>query len=89
VHYVYSNEALPQPISKRKDKEHKKKKLKAIMTLNAIDTEIGPKTVVNVLPEVESYNVAPTNTVLDKKPGWLRSAKAGNECTSCLRHFFH
>jgi len=84
-----SNEALPQPISKRKDKEHKKKKLKAIMTLNAIETEVGPKTVVNVLPEVESYNVAPTNTVLDKKSGWLRSAKAGNECTSCPQHFFH
>ncbi|XP_011869759.1 PREDICTED: period circadian protein isoform X3 [Vollenhovia emeryi] len=62
-----SNEALPQPISKRKDKEHKKKKSKT-MVLNAVETEAGPKTVI-ALPEVTSYNaVAPANTVLDKKP---------------------
>ncbi|XP_011685943.1 PREDICTED: period circadian protein isoform X3 [Wasmannia auropunctata] len=64
-----SNEALPQPISKRKDKEHKKKKSKAIATFNPAEAEAGPKTVVNKsLPEITSYNaVAPANTVLDKK----------------------
>ncbi|XP_011171926.2 period circadian protein isoform X2 [Solenopsis invicta] len=59
-----SNEALPQPISKKKDK---KKKLKAVTTLNVAEAEADWKTV-NTLPEVASYNVAPVNTVLDKKP---------------------
>ncbi|XP_071574910.1 period circadian regulator isoform X4 [Temnothorax nylanderi] len=62
-----SNEALPQPISKRKDKEHKKKKSKAAINA-AAEAEAGPKTV-TALPEVASYNaVAPANTVLDQKP---------------------
>lgn len=81
LHYMYSNEALPQPISKRKDKEHKKKKSKTMAALNAAETEVGPKTV-NALPEVVLYNtVAPANIVLEKKPGWLRSTKIRNECT--------
>lgn len=68
---MYSNEALPQPISKRKDKEHKKKKSKAMTVLNATEAEVGSKTV-TTLPEVTSYNaITPTNLVLDKKPGWL------------------
>ncbi|XP_020277747.1 period circadian protein isoform X2 [Pseudomyrmex gracilis] len=63
-----SNEALPQPISKRKDKEHKKKKSKAVSALNTADAEVGLKTV-NALPEAASYNnVAPANVTLDKKP---------------------
>ena len=79
---MYSHEALPQPISKRKDKEHKKKKSKVVAALNAIEAEAGPKTVVNALPEVASYNtVAPVNVILDKKPGWLLSIKIANECT--------
>ncbi|KYQ56119.1 Period circadian protein [Trachymyrmex zeteki] len=65
---MYSNEALPQPISKRKDKEHKKKKLKVVAALNATEAEAGSKTVVNALPEVAAYNtVAPANVILDKK----------------------
>ncbi|XP_018405057.1 PREDICTED: period circadian protein isoform X2 [Cyphomyrmex costatus] len=67
--FAFSNEALPQPISKRKDKEHKKKKSKTVAGLNATEAEAGPKTVVNALPEVTSYNtVAPANVILDKKP---------------------
>ncbi|XP_025074989.1 uncharacterized protein LOC112552883 [Pogonomyrmex barbatus] len=70
-----SNEALPQPISKKKDKEHRKKKSKTVTACNAAEAEVDPKTV-NPLPEVASYNaVTPANVVLDKKPGWLRSAK--------------
>lgn len=81
MHCMYSNEALPQPISKRKDKEHKKKKSKTVTALNAAEAEASPKTV-NALPEVASYDaIAPANTVLDEKPGWLRSTKGGNECT--------
>jgi len=69
MHSMYSNEALPQPISKRKDKEHKKKKSKPV--LNATEAEVGSKTVAT-LPEVTSYNaITPANVVLDKKPGWL------------------
>lgn len=80
MHYVYSNEALPQPISKKKDK---KKKLKAVTTLNVAEAEADWKTV-NTLPEVASYNVAPVNTVLDKKPGWLRERVHAN----CPQFFF-
>ncbi|XP_077280683.1 period circadian regulator isoform X2 [Temnothorax americanus] len=62
-----SNEALPQPISKRKDKERKKKKSKAAL-IAAAEAEADPKTV-TALPEVASYNAAaPANTVLDQKP---------------------
>lgn len=76
---MYSNEALPQPISKRKDKEHKKKKLKVVAALNATEAEAGSKTVVNALPEVAAYNtVAPANVILDKKSGWSLSIKIGN-----------
>ncbi|KAL6261017.1 hypothetical protein P5V15_008543 [Pogonomyrmex californicus] len=64
-----SNEALPQPISKKKDKEHRKKKSKTVTACNAAEAEVDPKTV-NPLPEVASYNaVTPANVVLDKKPG--------------------
>ncbi|RLU16663.1 hypothetical protein DMN91_010731 [Ooceraea biroi] len=63
-----SNEALPQPISKRKDKEHKKKKSKTTTVLNgAVEAETDLKTT-NALPEVSSYNAGvPTNVILDKK----------------------
>ncbi|KYN27786.1 Period circadian protein [Trachymyrmex cornetzi] len=68
---MYSHEALPQPVSKRKDKEHKKKKSKVVAAFNATEAEAGPKTVVNALPEVASYNtVEPVNIILDKKPGF-------------------
>ncbi|CAL1679142.1 unnamed protein product [Lasius platythorax] len=66
-----SNEALPQPISKRKDKEHKEKKSKAVSALNVTEAEVGALKTANALPEVASYNVvAPANTggVLDEKP---------------------
>lgn len=64
-----SNEALPQPISKRKDKEYKKKKSKAVSALNVAETEVGVLITSNALPEVASYNaIVPTNTVLDEKP---------------------
>ncbi|XP_018050159.1 PREDICTED: period circadian protein isoform X6 [Atta colombica] len=67
--FASSHEALPQPISKRKDKEHKKKKSKVVAALNATEAEAGSKTVVNALPEVASYNtVASVNVILDKKP---------------------
>lgn len=68
--YLYrcSNEALPRPISKRKDKEHKKKKSKVVSTVNA-EAEIGLKTA-NAPPEVASYNTAvPANIIHDQKPG--------------------
>ncbi|XP_070157124.1 period circadian regulator isoform X4 [Polyergus mexicanus] len=62
-----SNETFPQPISKRKDKEYKKKKSKTISALNASGTEVG---VLNTSPEIASYNtITPTSTgVLDEKP---------------------
>ncbi|KMQ84271.1 period circadian protein, partial [Lasius niger] len=66
-----TNEALPQPISKRKDKEHKEKKSKAVSALNVTEAEVGALKTANALPEVASYNViAPANTggVLDEKP---------------------
>ncbi|XP_029668598.1 period circadian protein [Formica exsecta] len=65
-----SNETLPQPISKRKDKEYKKKKSKTVSALNASETKVGALKTSNALPEVASYNtITPTNTgVLDKKP---------------------
>lgn len=72
---MYSNEALPQPISKRKDKEHKKKKSKMMTALNAAETEASPKTV-NALPEVASYDaIAPANAVLDEKPGTIHKSR--------------
>ncbi|XP_014477101.1 PREDICTED: period circadian protein isoform X2 [Dinoponera quadriceps] len=62
-----SNEALPKPISKRKDKEHKKKKSKTVSAITT-DAEVSLKTV-NAPAEVASYNtVAPANVVLDQKP---------------------
>ncbi|XP_029034643.1 period circadian protein isoform X8 [Osmia bicornis bicornis] len=61
-----SNEALPQPISKRKDKEHKKKKSKAILAINA-EADIVKSA--GTPAEIASYNVAvPTKPVLEKKP---------------------
>lgn len=62
-----SNEALPQPISKRKDKEHKKKKSKTILAVNA-EADITLKNA-GTPPEAVSYNVAvPTKSILEKKP---------------------
>ncbi|XP_076687250.1 period circadian regulator isoform X4 [Andrena cerasifolii] len=59
-----SNEALPQPISKRKDK---KKKSKAILAVNdAADSALKN---VGTPPEGVSYNVVvPTKPILEKKP---------------------
>ncbi|KAL6431122.1 hypothetical protein ACFW04_007094 [Cataglyphis niger] len=85
-----SNETLPQPISKRKDKEYKKKKSKAVSALNASETEVGALKTSNALPEVASYTtIIPTNTgVLDEKPGWFRNPqKTGNECTQTVHSF--
>ncbi|EFN81587.1 hypothetical protein EAI_17396 [Harpegnathos saltator] len=63
-----SNEALPQPISKRKDKEHKKKKSKTVSAITAEEAEVGLKTV-NAPAEVASYNtVVPASVILDQKP---------------------
>ncbi|XP_026667078.1 period circadian protein, partial [Ceratina calcarata] len=62
-----SNEAIPQPISKRKDKEHKKKKSKTISAVNA-EGDISLKSA-DAPPEVVSYNViVPTKPVFEKKP---------------------
>ncbi|XP_043260117.1 period circadian protein isoform X2 [Colletes gigas] len=62
-----SNEALPQPISKRKDKEHKKKKSKTILAVNT-EANIALKSV-GAPPEVVSYNVVvPSKPILEKKP---------------------
>lgn len=62
-----SNEAIPQPISKRKDKEHKKKKSKTISAVNA-EGDITLKST-GAPPEVVSYNVVvPTKPVFEKKP---------------------
>ncbi|XP_031827625.1 period circadian regulator isoform X4 [Nomia melanderi] len=62
-----SNEALPQPISKRKDKEHKKKKSKTILAVNA-EADIALKSA-GTPPEAVSYNtVVPLKTILEKKP---------------------
>ncbi|XP_017763849.1 PREDICTED: period circadian protein isoform X6 [Eufriesea mexicana] len=62
-----SNEALPQPISKRKDKEHKKKKSKTILAVNA-EADITLKSA-GTPPEAVSYNVVvPTKPILEKKP---------------------
>ncbi|KAH0953602.1 hypothetical protein HN011_012556, partial [Eciton burchellii] len=59
-----SNEALPQPISKRKDK---KKKSKTTSMFNATETETDLKTA-NALPEVASYNAGTSASVtFDKK----------------------
>ncbi|XP_031827629.1 period circadian regulator isoform X8 [Nomia melanderi] len=61
------NEALPQPISKRKDKEHKKKKSKTILAVNA-EADIALKSA-GTPPEAVSYNtVVPLKTILEKKP---------------------
>lgn len=78
--WICSNEALPQPISKRKDKEHKKKKSKTILAVNA-EADITLKNA-GTPPEAVSYNVAvPTKSILEKKPGWLRSKIDGKKCT--------
>ncbi|XP_015432079.1 PREDICTED: period circadian protein [Dufourea novaeangliae] len=62
-----SNEALPQPISKRKDKEHKKKKSKTILAVN-VEADIALKNA-GTQPEPLSYNVvAPSKPILEKKP---------------------
>ncbi|XP_076642718.1 period circadian regulator isoform X1 [Halictus rubicundus] len=62
-----SNEALPQPISKRKDKEHKKKKSKTILAVNA-EADITLKSS-GAPPEAVSYNVVvPSKAILEKKP---------------------
>ncbi|XP_066591494.1 period circadian protein isoform X2 [Prorops nasuta] len=58
-----SNEALPRPISKRKDKEHKKKKSKNVLVKNK-ETEIGLKAPRPIIP---SYAVAPARPILEKK----------------------
>lgn len=80
----HSNEALPQPISKRKDKEHKKKKSKTILAVNA-EADIILKSA-GTPPEVVSYNVAaPTKPILEKKPGWLQFKIGGNKCTLTVR----
>ncbi|XP_024227427.1 period circadian regulator isoform X2 [Bombus vancouverensis nearcticus] len=61
-----SNEALPQPISKRKDKEYKKKKSKTILAVNA-EADIILKSA-GTPPEAVSYNVTvPTKPILEKK----------------------
>ncbi|KAG7212739.1 hypothetical protein KM043_013005 [Ampulex compressa] len=60
-----SNEALPQPISKRKDKEHKKKS-KTVFAFNAA-AEIALKSV-GEPPETALYNaVVATKPIFDKK----------------------
>ncbi|XP_012134868.1 period circadian regulator isoform X4 [Megachile rotundata] len=65
--YERSNEALPQPISKRKDKEHKKKKSKASLAVNN-EADITLKSA-GTPAEIMSYNVAvPTKAVVEKKP---------------------
>lgn len=99
VYQCISNEALPKPISKRKDKEYKKKKSKTSSALNVAEAEVGVLKTSNALPEVASYNtIIPTNTVLDEKPGWSfrDSQRARNECTQFFftsrvdfLHFLH
>ncbi|CAD1471106.1 unnamed protein product, partial [Heterotrigona itama] len=70
------NEALPQPISKRKDKEHKKKKSKTILAVNA-EADITLKSA-GTPPEAVSYNVAvPTNPILEKKPELVDATDPG------------
>ncbi|XP_053970561.1 period circadian protein isoform X2 [Hylaeus volcanicus] len=62
-----SNEALPQPISKRKDKEHKKKKSKAILAVNT-ESNVTLKNA-STPPEAVSYTVVVlSKPVLEKKP---------------------
>ncbi|XP_072762384.1 period circadian regulator isoform X2 [Anoplolepis gracilipes] len=61
-----SNEALPRPISKRKDKEYKKKKSKAVSAINA-EAEVGALKTSNALSEVKSYNIITNTGVLDEK----------------------
>lgn len=69
---THSNEALPKPISKRKDKEHKKKKSKTILAVNA-EADVALKSA-GTPPEAVPYTVVvPLKTILEKKPGWLRS----------------
>lgn len=81
-----SNEALPQPISKRKDKEHKKKKSKVVSTVVNVEAEVDLKTA-NAPPEVASYNaVVPANAALDKKPGRLVERFTNALCTRTAYH---
>lgn len=61
-----SNEAVPQPISKRKDKEYKKKKSKTSLAVNA-EAEISLRSTVTSANTV-SYNlVASAKPVLEKQ----------------------
>lgn len=61
-----SNEALPQPISKRKDKEHKKKKSKTILAVNA-EADVALKNA-GTPPDAVPYNVVvPTKPILESK----------------------
>ncbi|XP_043804127.1 period circadian protein isoform X3 [Apis laboriosa] len=71
-----SNEALPQPISKRKDKEYKKKKSKTILAVN-VEADISLKNA-GTPPEAVSYNVAvPTKSILEKKPELVDATDPG------------
>ncbi|KAK2588410.1 hypothetical protein KPH14_004414 [Odynerus spinipes] len=61
-----SNEALPQPITKRKDKEYKKKKSKTSLAVNA-EAEISLRSTGGP-PDTASYKlVASTRPVLEKQ----------------------
>ncbi|XP_043502915.1 period circadian protein isoform X2 [Polistes fuscatus] len=61
-----SNEALPQPISKRKDKEYKKKKSKTSLVVNA-EAEITLRST-GKSPDNVSYNfVTSTKPILEKQ----------------------
>ncbi|XP_047346985.1 period circadian protein isoform X3 [Vespa velutina] len=61
-----SNEALPQPISKRKDKEYKKKKSKTSLAVNA-EAEITLRSI-GTPPDNASYNlVTSTKPILEKQ----------------------
>nr|KAF7432381.1 hypothetical protein H0235_005305 [Vespula pensylvanica] len=61
-----SNEALPQPISKRKDKEYKKKKSKTFLAVNS-EAEITLRST-GTPPDNTSYNlVTSTKPILEKQ----------------------
>lgn len=80
-----SNEALPQPISKRKDKEYKKKKSKTFLAVNS-EAEITLRST-GTPPDNTSYNlVTSTKPILEKQTGWLRSNYTGK---SARYHNFH
>ncbi|XP_014613255.1 PREDICTED: period circadian protein isoform X2 [Polistes canadensis] len=64
--FASSNEALPQPISKRKDKEYKKKKSKTSLVVNA-EAEITLRST-GKSPDNASYNfVTSTKPILEKQ----------------------